>query len=101
MTYNSYDSTVSQGLVIIDFYADWCGPCKRLSPIYSEVAQEFAGQATFVKVNVDNEPGLSKKFGITSLPTLIMLRDGREISRRGPCNKMELKAWIASEVRKG
>lgn len=99
LTQNNYDSFTSEGIVVIDFYADWCGPCKNIAPIYQQVAQEIGSDATFLKVNTTNEPAIAKKFNIRSLPTFILLRDGKEISRRGPCSKSELKGWITAEIR--
>lgn len=66
----------SKGVALIDFWAAWCGPCRMLSPVIDEVAADFAGRAEIYKVNVDEEGELAAKFGIMSIPTLIIFKDG-------------------------
>ena len=66
----------SKGVALIDFWADWCGPCRMLAPTIDEVASDFAGRAEIYKVNVDEEGELAAKFGIMSIPTLIIFKDG-------------------------
>ena len=66
----------SKGVALIDFWAEWCGPCRMLSPVIDEVAADFAGRAEIYKVNVDEEGELAAKFGIMSIPTLIIFKDG-------------------------
>lgn len=63
--------------VLVDFWASWCGPCKMLSPIISEIAEEYAETVKVCKVNVDEEPVLAAKFGISSIPTLILFKNGQ------------------------
>lgn len=66
-------------LVLIDFWADWCGPCRMLAPIIDELAKEYAGKVVFLKVNVDRNGRLAEKFGIMSIPTLILFRNGKPV----------------------
>ncbi|MBR3848602.1 MAG: thioredoxin [Oscillospiraceae bacterium] len=66
----------SKGVALIDFWAAWCGPCRMLAPVIDEVASDFAGRADIYKVNVDEEGELAAKFGIMSIPTLIIFKDG-------------------------
>ena len=66
--------------VLLDFYADWCGPCKMLSPVLSEIADEYADVLKVAKVNVDDEPELAMKFGVSSIPMLVLFKDGRIVS---------------------
>ena len=66
--------------VLLDFYADWCGPCKMLSPVLSEIADEYADVLRVAKVNVDDEPELAMKFGVSSIPMLVLFKDGRIVS---------------------
>jgi thioredoxin 1 len=62
--------------VVVDFYADWCAPCKMLAPVFQKMAEDYAGQARFVKVNVDEEASLTDRFGISGIPTMIFFKDG-------------------------
>ncbi len=66
--------------VLIDFWAPWCGPCRMFSPIIDEVAEEMAGKAKVVKVNIDEELELAEKFGVMSIPTLVLVKDGKVAS---------------------
>lgn len=80
---------------IVDFYADWCGPCKQLSPVLDELAKEYSGKLTIYKVNVDNERGLATFFGIRSIPTLLFIpMKGKPQRSLGALSKTELKGLI-------
>jgi thioredoxin len=86
--------------VIIDVYADWCGPCKRLAPIFEELNKELGGSYQFTKLNVDHESALSDRFHVTGMPTLIFLKNGKEVSRLvGLPGKDELRAKIKSDLK--
>jgi len=67
--------------VFLDFWADWCGPCKMLSPTFEKLAQQYGDQITFAKVNVDELPDVANQFSVRSIPTLILLQDGNVIER--------------------
>ncbi len=67
--------------VLVDFYADWCGPCRALAPIVEELAQELSGRLKVAKLDVDQNEQLSSKFGVQSIPTLILFRNGQEVER--------------------
>jgi len=78
----NFEAVTSRGLpVLVDFYADWCGPCQALAPVVTELASEFEGRAVIAKVNVDEAPVLAQRFGIRSIPTLVLIRDGQEVER--------------------
>ena len=78
-----FDSLVSQSntLVVVEFYAPWCGPCRVLGPTVDEIAASFDGRVEVLKVNVDEETDLSSRFSILSIPTLVFLRGGKEVKR--------------------
>ena len=74
-------STISSGVSVIDFYADWCGPCKMMAPIFEETAKELTGKANLGKINVEEEMDLAGKYGVSSIPTIIYFKDGAEVDR--------------------
>ena len=78
-----FDEAVKTAPVaMVDFWAEWCGPCKMLSPAIEELAAQYEGRALVAKVNVDEEPDLARRFGIMSIPTVIFLKDGQEVDRK-------------------
>ena len=71
----------SEGLVLLDFYADWCGPCKMLSPVLHEIAEENAGAFKVGKVHVDEQMGLAMRFQVSSIPMLVVFKDGKAVAK--------------------
>jgi len=80
-TDSNFQAQTENGLSLIDFWAPWCGPCRTQGPIVEEVAQEMADKATIGKCNVDDNPDISTKFGVRSIPTIIIIKDGEEVER--------------------
>jgi len=81
--------------VLVDFWADWCGPCKMVSPVLEQLATEYAGRIKLVKVDVDSSPTLSARFGIQGIPTLAMLDHGRVVARQtGAAGADHLRRWL-------
>ena len=66
--------------VLVDFWADWCGPCRMLSPVVEQLSNQYAGKVKFGKVNVDEQPQLAMSYGVQSIPTLVLFRDGQAVS---------------------
>jgi thioredoxin 1 len=76
-----FDEVISQGVTLVDFWAEWCMPCRMQAPIMDELAVKLEGRATVGKVNVDENPNTASKFGITGIPTSILFKDGAEAQR--------------------
>ncbi len=83
LTESTFDEEVASSTepVLVDFWAEWCGPCKMIAPILEEVAAEQEGKVRVAKVNVDENPGLATKFNVMSIPTMIVFKDGQEAQR--------------------
>lgn len=78
---DTFDETLeSNGLLFVDFYADWCGPCKAVAPVVERVAREYAGRVAFVKLNTDGNPRTAARFGIRSIPAMILFENGRPVA---------------------
>lgn len=78
-TKGNFDTEIKSGMpVLVDFWAEWCGPCKAVSPIVDQIATEYAGKLKVVKVNVDDNQDLASRYGIMSIPTLLFLKNGEE-----------------------
>lgn len=72
-----YQEALKAPLAVLDFYADWCGPCKMMAPVFDEFAEETAGKVVCGKINVDNLPAIAQTYGVVSIPTLVVLKDGQ------------------------
>ena len=86
-------------VTLIDFYADWCGPCKIMSPVFEEIKGDYSGKVEFKKVNVEEDSAMAAKFGVMSIPTFVILKDEKEIDRRmGAMPKDTLTQWLDSNL---
>ncbi|CAM3181202.1 Thioredoxin-1 [Xenorhabdus nematophila F1] len=84
-----------KGIVLVDFWAEWCGPCKMIAPILDEIASDYAGKLTVAKLNVDDHTGTAPKFGIRGIPTMILFKDGEKVAVKvGALSKTQLKEFL-------
>lgn len=85
--------------VLVDFWAEWCGPCKMVAPVIDEVAKEYAGKVSFAKMDVDSNQSTPAKFGIRGIPTLILFKNGAIVAQKvGALSKGQLTAFIDSNI---
>ena len=97
LTTAAFDKAVEQGVVLVDFWATWCGPCRMVAPAVEKIAAQYEGRALVGKVDVDAEPALAQRFGIMSIPTLVVLKDGREVARTVGVQPMGARAAMLDE----
>lgn len=101
ITSESFAADVSNATkpVLVDFWAEWCGPCKTLSPLLDELSNEFGDRVVMGKVNVDDHPEVGSQFGIRSIPTMIIFRDGKPHAMKvGALPRAQLQSWIEGAI---
>lgn len=89
----------SSGPVLVDYWAEWCGPCRMIAPLLDESAQSYAGRLSIAKVNVDQNPRLAQKYHVRGIPTLMLFKDGQVVATQvGAVNKAQLSAFIDAHL---
>ena len=99
LTEQNFDETLAQaeGLLMVDFWAEWCGPCKAIAPVLEELARDAAGRLTLAKVNVDENHGLAARYGIRSIPTVLFVKDGKVVDQVvGAVPRTKIKEKLAA-----
>lgn len=96
---NFQETALAGGVSVVDFWAEWCGPCRLVGPIIDDLAKDYEGRATIGKVNVDDNPEISLKYGVRSIPTILIIKDGEVVDKQvGATTKANLDAKIAAHL---
>lgn len=96
-----FDSEIKNSTVpvLVDFYAEWCSPCRQLSPLLEEMSHEMGGKLKVVKMNIDESPETPTSFGVRGIPTLIMFKDGQQVAvHSGAMTKSKLNEWVQAQL---
>ncbi|CAM2852635.1 thioredoxin [Helicobacter burdigaliensis] len=97
LTEQNFEETIKDGVVMVDFWAPWCNPCKMISPVIDKLAAEYAGKAKICKVNTDDQQELAMKFGIRSIPTIFFYKDGQKVDEMiGAASEQDFRNKIDS-----
>jgi len=93
------DVLSASGPVLVDFWAEWCGPCRMIGPALEEISDELGGKVTITKLNIDGNPDAPAKYGVRGIPTMILFKDGAPAATKvGAAPKSQLKGWLEGEI---
>jgi thioredoxin 1 len=99
LTDENFDATISESAlpIVVDYWAEWCGPCKMIAPIFADLAVDYEGKVTFAKVNIDENPLVPQKYAVRGIPTLMIFSNGEVIATKvGALSKSQLAAFVDS-----
>jgi thioredoxin 1 len=100
VTEENFQEEIKEGVVLVDFYADWCGPCRMMTPVLEKVAQDVTGKAAILKLDIDSAQKVASSFQVTSIPTLVLFKAGKEVGRLvGLRDGATVKEFILAEQR--
>lgn len=97
-TETNFEAETANGIVMVDFWAEWCGPCRQLAPVIDGLAEEYDGKVKVGKLNVDQAPGVAQKYGIRGIPTVIMFKDGKPVDTTVGADPRKIKSMVANQV---
>lgn len=99
LTSSDFDSTIASGVTLVDMYADWCGPCQRIAPIVEELSKDYAGKATITKLDVDASGDIAQRYGVMSIPTILLFKDGQLVDKAvGLQSKEDLENLVNKHI---
>ena len=99
ITDSDFDQKTGEGVVLVDFWAEWCGPCRMLTPILEELNKEYDGKVSIKKLNVDENQSTAQKLAVTSIPTMVLYKNGEIVDRQiGVLPKPQIKSMIDSQL---
>ncbi|MBA5727389.1 thioredoxin TrxA [Bombella mellum] len=101
VTDQSFEADVlkAEDFVLVDFWAEWCGPCRMIAPALEEIGRDYKGRVTVAKVDIDSNPETPTTFGVRSIPTMILFKNGKPVAQQmGALPKSQLKAWLDAHI---
>ena len=99
LTEDNFQKTIENGVILVDFYADWCGPCRMIAPALDELSTELGDKVIIAKLNIDENPHVPTKYGVRGIPTMMIFQQGQVAATKvGALPKSKIKEWIESSI---